>query len=100
MLGSAAVTLFIICLFFAAFIMIAIVYKESRRISYGEEIVLFDISEKDNFIILGRNIYFPVMSLFEKVFNIIKQYAPGIIKLPAGVFNTVRELLKFLITKI
>lgn len=100
MLCSAAVTLFIISLISAAFIMTAIVYKESIKVSYGEEIVIFDIYEKDKFIVLGKKIYFPVMTFFEKVFYIIRQYAPGIVKLPVGVFNTVRELLKLLISKI
>ena len=54
MLSAALITLFIISLISAAAILMGVVYKESRYMSFGEQVVLFDIKEKDVFLFLGN----------------------------------------------
>ena len=94
MLSSALITLFIISLISAAAILMGVVYKESRYMSFGEQVVLFDIKEKDVFLFLGNEVHIPLMTVCEKIGYIIKQYSPGIIKLLLGVVNTLEELSK------
>ena len=94
MLSSALITLFIISLISAAAILMGVVYKESRYTSFGEQVVLFDIKEKDVFLFLGNEVHIPLMTICEKIGYIIKQYSPGIIKLLLGVVNTLEELSK------
>lgn len=86
----------LICLFLAIYFM-GKVYNAIELTAFGNQTEFLQRVGTDEYVVFGKNIYFPIVSYTEKVCWFIKAYSPGIIKLLHFGVCKIEELIVFLI---
>lgn len=92
---SAIVTSFILACGLSAICLMGEVFSVVEQNAFGNKVAAFEILDNKRFSIFGQEVYFPIIAAFEKISHLIKEYAPGIIKLLGFAVNGAEELIEF-----
>lgn len=93
MLRSLSVTMFILICIGAAIAAMGQVYTVVEQNAFGRKVSAFSVTEMDYLSIFGKEVYFPVMSVTEKVGGFVKRHCPGTVKLLGFAVNGTEELV-------
>lgn len=96
-LRAFCMTMFMFMCLGTALVSMGHVYAVIEQNAHGREVTALSVTEMDYLNLFGKEIYFPVMSISEKVYAVFKQYSPGIIKLLSFAVNGTEELINTVI---
>lgn len=86
------VTLFILMCAAVAVMLMGKAYSVIQRDAFGLETTAFSMDNKDYVTVFGKEMYFPLVSIIERVIEFFEKYCSGIIKLLKYVIDTIKEL--------
>ncbi len=96
-LRSFSVTAFMLLCIGVALTACGYVYTVVEHNAFGREVSAFSVVSKDYVMFFGKEFYFPVISVFETIADLIRQYSSGIIKLLGFAVISTKELINQLI---
>lgn len=88
------ITMFMIICASVGLVVVGHIFSVVEMNAFGNHKLAFGIVNDEEFIIFGNKVRFPIIKVFIYIYDFIRQYAPGIIKLLGFAVNGAEELIE------
>ncbi len=92
-LRSAAITSYILMCLMLAVVFMGRVFNVVETNGFNSGLIAFSVINDREFMIFGKIVDFPIIEIGKKIYSVVYNYAPGIIKLLGFAVNGAEELI-------